>query len=360
MFDSKVTTGAGLADLHAQGLRFLTLRQRSPKVIARLEALPDEDWTTITLERKGRHRRPQIHCFSLLAMVVESSQSTGCAGKWPVRAATRYGIWSTRGMSRPGRPLNVRQLQVLQWLGDRCPDRAWPHETYKASARALESRGLASVTRKNKVWTASITEVGRYYLKYGRYPPVATQGTEREPSNEPTPHGGEPEVDQPPPDVTARAMLRVARRKRPTTVVHTQGEIREPFMRYKVVVTRVQVAERFVRAPSEEAAAGKIQEEFERPYGYFGSWKTTHSEIDVIEAEETTVIGPTHLSADGPLLLSIKDAAKALGISYSTLYQMLNQGDIEFVVIGRRKYIARDKLLEFIERNTHKGYYVAR
>jgi excisionase family DNA binding protein len=131
-------------------------------------------------------------------------------------------------------------------------------------------------------------------------------------------------------------------------------------MRYKVVVTRVQVAERLVRAPSEEEAAAKVQQEFDRPYGYFGSWKTTNSEIDVIEAEQTTVIGPTHLSAGGPLLLSVKDAAKALGISYSTLYQMMNQGDIEHVVIGSRKYLSREKLHEFIERNTHKGYYLAR
>lgn len=108
------------------------------------------------------------------------------------------------------------------------------------------------------------------------------------------------------------------------------------------------------------ALTAKVQEEFDRPYGYFGSWKTTSSEIDVIEAEQTTVIGPTHLSVGGPLLLSIKDAAKALGISYSTLYQMMNHGDIEYVVLGSRKYLAREKLLEFIERNTHKGYYVAR
>lgn len=100
-------------------------------------------------------------------------------------------------------------------------------------------------------------------------------------------------------------------------------------MRYKVVVTRVQVAERIVRAPSEEKAGAKVQEEFERPYGYFGSWKTTTSEIDVIEPEEMTVIGSTHL-ATGPLLLSIKDAANALGISCSTLYQMMTQGDIEW------------------------------
>lgn len=105
-------------------------------------------------------------------------------------------------------------------------------------------------------------------------------------------------------------------------------------MRYKVVVTRVQVAERFVRATSDEDAATRIQAEFDRPYGYFGSWKTTASEVDVVEADQTTVIGPTHLSDHGSLLLSIKDAAKALGISYSTLYQMTNAGDIEWVPSG--------------------------
>jgi hypothetical protein len=67
-------------------------------------------------------------------------------------------------------------------------------------------------------------------------------------------------------------------------------------MRYKVVVTRVQVAERFVRATSEQDATEKVQAEFDRPYGYFGSWKTTTSEIEVVEAEQTTVIGPTQLS----------------------------------------------------------------
>lgn len=131
-------------------------------------------------------------------------------------------------------------------------------------------------------------------------------------------------------------------------------------MRYKVVVTRVQVAERFLRATSEEVAAKKVQEEFDKPYGYFGSWKTVTSEVDVIEAEQTSIIGPTNLSSNGPLLLSVKDAAKALGISYSTLYQMMNQGDIEWVNIGSRKFIAREALMDFINANSHKGYYVAR
>jgi excisionase family DNA binding protein len=67
------------------------------------------------------------------------------------------------------------------------------------------------------------------------------------------------------------------------------------------------------------------------------------------------VIGPVHLSNEGPYLLGIKDAAKSLGISYSTLYQLTAQGDIEWVMIGSRKYIWRESLMEFIKTNTHKG-----
>lgn len=57
--------------------------------------------------------------------------------------------------------------------------------------------------------------------------------------------------------------------------------------------------------------------------------------------------------------LRVKDAAKSLGISYSTLYQMTVQGDIEWVGIGSRKFISRKTLMEFIKANTHRGYYNA-
>ena len=61
VFDAKLTTGAGLAALAAAGVRFLTLRQRSPKIIAALAALPPAAWTTIRLERHGLHNHPQVH-----------------------------------------------------------------------------------------------------------------------------------------------------------------------------------------------------------------------------------------------------------------------------------------------------------
>ena len=61
MFDSKVTTGAGLAELHAAELRFITLRARTAKLTAKLEALPDSAWTPITLDRRGPYSKPEVH-----------------------------------------------------------------------------------------------------------------------------------------------------------------------------------------------------------------------------------------------------------------------------------------------------------
>jgi hypothetical protein len=61
VFDSKVTTGAGLAELNAANLRFITLRARTAKLTTALEALPDSQWTTITLDRRGAHAKPQVH-----------------------------------------------------------------------------------------------------------------------------------------------------------------------------------------------------------------------------------------------------------------------------------------------------------
>jgi hypothetical protein len=61
VFDSKLTTYKVLDELAARGITFLTLRQRGPKVLEALAALPKEAWATHTLKRAGRYRRPQIH-----------------------------------------------------------------------------------------------------------------------------------------------------------------------------------------------------------------------------------------------------------------------------------------------------------
>jgi transposase len=61
VFDSKLTTYPMLDELAARGIAFLTLRQRGPKVLEALAALPASAWTTYSLKRAGRYRHPQIH-----------------------------------------------------------------------------------------------------------------------------------------------------------------------------------------------------------------------------------------------------------------------------------------------------------
>ncbi|MGH9266187.1 MAG: hypothetical protein ACRD1D_16000 [Acidimicrobiales bacterium] len=60
-FDSKLTTYPMLDELCARGITFLTLRQRGKNVLEALAALPDAAWTTHSVKRSGRYRRPQIH-----------------------------------------------------------------------------------------------------------------------------------------------------------------------------------------------------------------------------------------------------------------------------------------------------------
>ena len=60
-FDSQLTNYAMLEELCARGITFLTLRQRGKKVLEALAALPPSAWTTHTIKRTRRYRRPQIH-----------------------------------------------------------------------------------------------------------------------------------------------------------------------------------------------------------------------------------------------------------------------------------------------------------
>ena len=61
VFDSKLTTYKVLSELTERGIRWLTLRERGPKLMAELAALPNSDWKTVRVERSGRYRAPEIH-----------------------------------------------------------------------------------------------------------------------------------------------------------------------------------------------------------------------------------------------------------------------------------------------------------
>lgn len=67
------------------------------------------------------------------------------------------------------KPLNARQVVVLQWIAEGCPNGVWSDFTYKTTAVALQGRRLAKVSKRGG-WRAEITDDGRYYLEHGLYP----------------------------------------------------------------------------------------------------------------------------------------------------------------------------------------------
>ena len=61
IMDQKVTTQPVLGELDARGVKFLTLRMRSPALVKQINALTSNDFKTVTLDRSGRYNRPKVH-----------------------------------------------------------------------------------------------------------------------------------------------------------------------------------------------------------------------------------------------------------------------------------------------------------
>jgi transposase len=60
VFDSKLTTYAGLDRLDAMGITFITLRRRSPKLLAEVANLPASAWRTVDLDVPRKYRHPRF------------------------------------------------------------------------------------------------------------------------------------------------------------------------------------------------------------------------------------------------------------------------------------------------------------
>jgi hypothetical protein len=62
VFDSKLTTYQGLDRLDAAGIIFLTLRRRSPRLLAEIDHLPPSAWRTVSLDLSHRkYRTPRVY-----------------------------------------------------------------------------------------------------------------------------------------------------------------------------------------------------------------------------------------------------------------------------------------------------------
>ena len=60
IMDQKVTTQQVLGELDRRGVKFATLRMRSPALLRHINGLTSSDYKTITLDRPGRHNRPKV------------------------------------------------------------------------------------------------------------------------------------------------------------------------------------------------------------------------------------------------------------------------------------------------------------
>lgn len=61
IFDSRLTTYSNLSQLNQRGITFMTLRRRTPKLLAEIYATPPSAWRRIQLESVGRiYRTPRI------------------------------------------------------------------------------------------------------------------------------------------------------------------------------------------------------------------------------------------------------------------------------------------------------------
>ena len=61
VMDQRLTNQQVLGELDARGVKFLTLRMRSPALLRYINGLGPADYTTITLDRSGKHSRPGVH-----------------------------------------------------------------------------------------------------------------------------------------------------------------------------------------------------------------------------------------------------------------------------------------------------------
>ena len=60
ILDQKVTTQQVLGELDDRGVKFATLRMRSPALIRQISTLTSADFKQITLDRPGRHNKPKV------------------------------------------------------------------------------------------------------------------------------------------------------------------------------------------------------------------------------------------------------------------------------------------------------------
>jgi hypothetical protein len=68
VMDQKLTTHKILGELDARGVKFLTLRMRSPSLVGYINSLNSTDFATVTLDRPGPYNQPKVHQDAAVAL----------------------------------------------------------------------------------------------------------------------------------------------------------------------------------------------------------------------------------------------------------------------------------------------------
>ncbi len=147
----------------------------------------------------------------------------------PARSRSAHQIEGNSQMVARNTALNARQLEVLRWISDGCPQGVMQDFTYKLTAVALRSRRLVTLTKRGG-WAATVTDAGLHYLEHGCYPeaPLPKSGPGGKPSQpkvKPTdklkPSNPAPPSRQAKPAATPTRRPEASKKQRPTTEAQT-------------------------------------------------------------------------------------------------------------------------------------------
>ena len=122
VMDQKVTTQQVLGEPGDRGVKFATLRMRSPSLIRQISALTSKDFKTITLDRPGPHHRPRVHEDPAVSLsdypgTVRQLIVTGPGREQPTVIITNDGQIKTRALiERYARRMTIEQrlAEIIQ------------------------------------------------------------------------------------------------------------------------------------------------------------------------------------------------------------------------------------------------------
>lgn len=242
--------------------------------------------------------------------------------------------------------LTPLQVEVLEWIKAGQPSGVFGEGddlTYRGHARWLEKYGLVSISGSGDTWKVKLTSLGRKWPETPARLRPAPVSRSRRTTPKRGPSSPAPAREEAPSPSNGAS--------KPTK--DASGSMGS-FPAYRLQVTRVQIAERRIEARSEKEAIRKIQKELEKPFGFVGTWKIAHTEIEVVEVEQPPTerinMSPSHK----PLLLSFEDAATELGLPLEIFEELVLKGDIECIEISSSKYVPREVLQDFVKGRAQK------